>query len=378
MGQSHTTFDVARSGAQGDPLHNTFHHTHFFTGLYFEVDHNHDDILLNAYQNPVSASDLLQAAAHMVARMQDELWGYLGIAANAEIVSLSGSSRMTVTPCAHDPAAAWRTAVGAGTVFCVQLVPQEGSMAEAMNAAMRRFTSDPANRLGDPVFDAYLRDLWLPARQRMLALLHDVTVGLAVWGRPPPLTGPVVYERNITEAVDVINNALTRPGLEYEIWMNPFAWFALDRGIWRYNFDTSSARAAAACGPTMMLLHETDHASGYITAAHPTGDPVGGEEGGEEQGVVVEIDLIMAKHPDVAPRYRYPNYPKRPGTDDPHDHQGTGHGDRSDLCETLPGDIYVLDPVRDRRLGETTEELTARHKEWVRWASRSQLLTGHP
>jgi hypothetical protein len=83
----------------------------------------------------------------------------------------------------------------------------------------------------------------------------------------------------------------------------------------------------------------------------------------------------------VAPRYRYPNTPKRQRTDDPHDYRGEHHmPDGSDLCETLPGDVYVLAPVRDRRPGETTQALSARQVpvEWVRWASRSQLLTGRP
>jgi hypothetical protein len=271
------------------------------------------------------ADALAAAGSAMVRHMQDELWGYLGISASAEdlpaesIFGLHG--RVTH---GHLPGS--------------KLVHYQQHDSQALQATLGRF--EEGYRQANPAVSAVDMGRARAMFQGQVGVARDRFLGLFASG------------------IDVClstkdPNSIGSPLLSYQYappghrmaphggyFVNPFTWFArTSAGAVVVATLDGTARGRAANGPTMHLLHESDHDLGLMSGGPPTGDEI---------AVTDDVDMRMVGHPDVAQRGWYP---------------------LAGNSASLPGALYVLGAGSPRSTSAT-------HPDWVRWPSDQTLRTG--
>jgi hypothetical protein len=188
-----------------------------------------------------------------VRRMQDELWGYFGLAV------IAGGAYPTLT-----------------------LTPASGGNARAEGAALAQIGGD--------------RGSWLTGRGRMEAFIRGaglmggnqtVRVSLQAFNDPGTLVG-----------WNTLTDSDPQSGWGRRILINPFTWFYAD-GTPSMRF--TSERARATYSATVLLLHELTHLWGQMFGTAPDHQT----DSQREQAAVFDADRTMTSHRGVGLRRTY-------------------------------------------------------------------------
>lgn len=316
--------------------------------------------------------DIVWAIDRMAYMMQDELWGYFGLATQYSDCTSALAPRV-------------------GRCGLLTLNPNIAVQRRAFSSVVARCAGTREGpRPAQQALEALEGSGWTRERQRIIDL----------------------FELGLT--VDVtVEDADGAPliGWEYAAWMsstpygmsstsvNPFTWFRRGSAT-VVAIERSDETALAAVGPTMMMAHEIEHRNpcsvngncykrGILLADHI-----------QELQVIREIDRIMSSHPDVAQRCHYGSGIRLaefgPGPD------FSAHIPYSEIRErqNLPGRYYVMEsdgyeifpenptgPIRWGRWLNYTNPFAPRNWQalpseraatlrWVRWPSEAQLRGG--